>query len=184
MLDKRTLAPAGSMEPPGECQPVRNAPLLTASGKPPDGEERDIQETLPRYCVLVIDHSLTMRTIIKTCLARAGFRVFAFPNGVEALRWLDSPQASAPGLILLDTDVPRIEWYTLVQILRKRPACIHAVLVILSRRDGLVDRIKARLAGAQSYIVKPFRTQELVCIVQRYLQLPASAVAGQKSEGR
>ncbi len=180
-MNTRTLVPPGPIAPRGERLPVRNAPFFTASGTPPDGEKVDAQEAHPPYGVLVIDRSLTVRMIVKTCLTRAGFRVCDFPDGLQALRWLDDPQAFVPDLIVLDTDIPRMDWYTFIRILQKKPACLHTVLVMLSCRDGLVDRLKARLAGAQSYIVKPFRTQDFVSVIQHCLQHPAHEVSAAKS---
>ena len=44
---------------------------------------------------------------------------------------------------------------------------------MLSRRDSVIDRLKGRLAGAKDYITKPFKTQEIVAIVQEQLNVPA-----------
>ncbi len=63
----------------------------------------------PGYRVLVIDPSLTVRTILRVCLGRAGFLVFDFPDGVEALRWLRSPQVMPIDVTLVDTDTPKID---------------------------------------------------------------------------
>ena len=123
----------------------------------------------PGYRALVIDPSLTVRTILRVCLGRAGFLVVDFPDGVEALRWLRSPQALPLDVALVDTDTPKIDGFTLIQRVKEQPACTHIVLIMLSHRDGLLDRIKARVAGAHVYVVKPFRTQDLLREMQRIL---------------
>ena len=46
---------------------------------------------------------------------------------------------------------------------------------MLSRRDSVIDRLKGRLAGAKDYITKPFKTQEVVSIVQEQLNVPAAS---------
>ncbi len=45
------------------------------------------------------------------------------------------------------------------------------VIVILSRHDGVIDRLKARLAGTQAYLTKPFTTQMIVDVVNNSLGL-------------
>jgi twitching motility two-component system response regulator PilG len=171
MIDKRALSSVGRSEPYSEALPVLKTTSLALPEEPPGGENASSLGMQSHYCALVIEGSLTVRTIIRICLRRAGLLVFDFPDGLQALRWLGSSQACMPDLILLDTDIPP-DWYTIVRSLQKQPACLHTMLVLLSRRDGLVDHLKARLAGARAYIAKPFRTQELLEVVQRCLRFP------------
>ena len=42
--------------------------------------------------------------------------------------------------------------------------------MILSQRDGLLDRIKGKLVGAHAYLTKPFKTQEILSLVQALLE--------------
>jgi DNA-binding response OmpR family regulator len=46
------------------------------------------------------------------------------------------------------------------------------VIVMLSARTGILDRLKGRLAGADEYLTKPFKTQTMLAIVQTYLGSP------------
>lgn len=124
------------------------------------------------YRVLVIEPSPTIRTILRVCLGRAGFLVFDFPDGVEALRWFHSPQAVPLDVALVETDLPTMDWLTLIRHVKGHPACAHMTLLMLSSRDGVLDRLKARVAGARGYVVKPFRTQDLLREVQRSLVVP------------
>jgi CheY-like chemotaxis protein len=118
---------------------------------------------------MIIDGSLTVRMVMKTCLKRAGLEVFDFPDGIQALRWLrNTEEALSFDLIFLDLEVPKMDWYLVMQQLKAHPACNDTILVMLSRHDGLLDRLKARLAGAHSYLAKPFRTQELLTIIQHH----------------
>ncbi len=56
------------------------------------------------------------------------------------------------------------------------------MLVILSRRDGVLDRIKGRLAGAHAYVTKPFTTQTIIALVQAHLGVAAvGEAAAQRS---
>ena len=124
--------------------------------------------------VMVIDDSTTVRKIIETCLGREGFEVIGFPDGVEAIRWLTSPGAHVPDLVILDIGLPKMDGYEVARRLKAKPQFANTVIVMLSRRDGMIDRLKGRLAGAKDYITKPFKTQDIVDIAQTYLSVPTT----------
>jgi twitching motility two-component system response regulator PilG len=67
-----------------------------------------------------------------------------------------------PCVIFIDLQLPGMDGLQVVKLLRQRPAFARTKLVILSRRAGLVDRLFARLAGADAYLVKPVRTEVLL----------------------
>ena len=122
-----------------------------------------------RLLALVIDDSLTMRKILETCLGREGYEVKSFEDGVEALRWLDSEQARPPALIFVDLGLPRLDGYEVLRRLKGRAVLTRSILVVLSKREGVLDRLKARLAGAHVYLTKPCRTSAILSLVQTAL---------------
>jgi len=123
--------------------------------------------------VMIIDDSTTVRKIIETCLRRQGFQVLGFPDGVEAMRWLMEPTSCVPDLVLLDIGLPKMDGYEIARRLKIKPQFSNTVIVMLSRRDGMIDRLKGRLAGAKDYITKPFKTQDIISVTESYLGVPA-----------
>ena len=119
--------------------------------------------------VMVIDDSPTIGKILEVCLRRAGYDVKSFLDGVEALCWLNTAEAHIPDLVFIDLGLPKLDGYEVIRLLKARPALKHAILVILSRRDGVLDRLKGRLVGAHAYLTKPFKTQEILAVVQAHL---------------
>ena len=119
--------------------------------------------------VMVIDDSLVIRKILETCLHRAGYEVKSFPDGVEALCWLNTTEARIPDLVVVDVGLPKLDGYQVIQQIKVRPALERTKLVILSRRDGVLDRLKGRMVGAHAYLTKPFRTQTILEVVQLHL---------------
>lgn len=119
--------------------------------------------------VMVIDDSATVRKIIETCLKREGFEVKSFEDGVEAMQWLTSAEAHIPDVVLLDIGLPKMDGYEVARHLKAKPWFSNTVIVMLSRRDGVLDRLKGRLAGAKDYMVKPFKTQDIVSVVQSHI---------------
>ncbi len=128
--------------------------------------------------ILVIDDSLTVRKIVEVTLQRADFAVLSFADGLTALRWLASAEATHPALVLLDIELPGMDGYEVARYLRTLPRGVLTRLVMLSRRDGVVDRLKSRLVGAQEHLCKPFKVADLLAVVQATLGLPTSPVKG------
>jgi DNA-binding response OmpR family regulator len=122
--------------------------------------------------VLVIDDSITICKIIEVCLHRAGYEVKCFPDGVQAMQWLHSGEARTPDLIFVDLGLPKMDGYSVIRHFRAEPAFGQTIFVIISRRDGKIDKLKGRLVGAHAYLTKPFKTAELLAIVQSHLGAP------------
>ncbi len=125
--------------------------------------------------IMVIDDSPTVRKIIETCLRREDFDVRGFTDGVEAMHWItNAPEARIPDLVLLDINLPKMDGYEVARRFKTKAAFNNTVIIMLSRRDSVIDRLKGRLAGAKDYITKPFKTQEIVSIVQEQLNVHAA----------
>ena len=118
--------------------------------------------------MVVIDDSLVMRKIIETCLHRVGHRVTSFGDPVSALRALFVTQTVAlPDLLIVDIGLPHLDGYDVIK--RLRNTYKQTPIIAISGRDGVLDRLKARVAGANTYLTKPFRPRELVELVQQLL---------------
>jgi twitching motility two-component system response regulator PilG len=123
--------------------------------------------------VMVIDDSLTVRKIIETSLRREGIASVSYADGIEALRALNEKRHAVPDLVILDIGLPKMDGYEIARHLKAKPQFSNTVIVMLSSRDGVIDRLKGRLVGAKDYITKPFRTQEVMSVVQSHLKIPS-----------
>ncbi|QBD80446.1 response regulator [Ktedonosporobacter rubrisoli] len=121
--------------------------------------------------ILIADDSPTVRKILEITLRRAGYTVYAFPDGVCMLQWLRN-SGKIPPLIFLDLVMPRLDGYQVATWLRKQPAFATTVLVLHTRRSGLLDRLKARLLGIEAYLTKPSTTQEILALAACYCTFP------------
>ena len=74
-----------------------------------------------------------------------------------------------PDLILLDIGMPNLDGYQLCSLLRNHALFKLTPIVIVTGKEGFIDRAKARLVGATDYITKPFTQSELLKIAFRYL---------------
>ncbi|MGH2508293.1 MAG: response regulator [Ktedonobacteraceae bacterium] len=118
--------------------------------------------------ILIIEDSATVQAVLSVHLRGAGYQCVTFAHGVNALRWLHQ-QTQVPALLLLDLSLPGMDGYQVMQQIRANP-CWHAMAVVmLTGRDGVTDRLKGRVAGAQAYLTKPFLVQNLLAVVQETL---------------
>jgi twitching motility two-component system response regulator PilG len=123
----------------------------------------------PMSCVAIIDDSVVVRKIVETSMSRVGVSCLSFRDGYEALRVFQTQLSRPPDLVFLDINLPLIDGFDLLRLLKNQPGFEQMVIVILSSRDSVLDRVKCRLAGARAYLVKPFRTQDLLAVVALYL---------------
>jgi len=123
--------------------------------------------------VLVIDDSSTIRRTAEIFLSQAGYRVVLAEDGFEALAKVGD---TFPDLIFCDILMPRLDGYQTCSLIKKSPR-FHAIPVImLSSRDGVFDRSRGRLVGAQDHLAKPFTRDALLQAVQACL--PCLATEG------
>ena len=121
-----------------------------------------------RLRVMVLDTSKTSRKILEVILRREGHRVVCFDDPVEALRFLS--RHGPADLLFLSLDLPRIDGLDVLKYVKGQPR-FHTMIPIalLGERDGILERIKARLAGAQLVVIKPLVRQQIVALVAAYL---------------
>src|SRR5215469_1866109 len=123
--------------------------------------------------VMVIDDSLTVRKIMETSLRREGFASVSYPDGIEALRALNEGRHRIPDLVLLDIGLPKMDGYEVARHLKTKQQYGNTTIVMISKRDGVIDRLKGRLAGAKDYLTKPLKTQDVMSIVHSHLSTRA-----------
>jgi twitching motility two-component system response regulator PilG len=138
---------------------------------PADGEaiahKREMQinqDRVPR--IVCIDDGLTVRQAVEDILNRHGYEVTAISNPLKALSLVFQLK---PDLILCDIAMPELDGYELCTMLRRSTAFRGTPIVMLTGKDGFIDRVKARMVGATDYLTKPFGEGELLMLVERYV---------------
>lgn len=117
--------------------------------------------------VQVVDDSLSMRKVLSSALEKAGYRVRTSKDGQEALETI---QQNAPDLIIMDIEMPRMDGYELTALLKGREAYYNIPIVMLTSRAGVKHRQKAEEVGADGFLVKPYKEEELLQIVATLLE--------------
>jgi two-component system chemotaxis sensor kinase CheA len=108
--------------------------------------------------ILVVEDSITTRTLEKNVLAAAGYRVEAVADGLAAWELLHavSPAGGHPAvdLVVADIEMPRMDGLELTRRIRADPRLEVLPVVLVTSRDSREDRERGAQAGADAYIVK------------------------------
>ena len=129
--------------------------------------------------VVVIDDSPTIRKIMELTLQRMDLRVVSAASGVAGLAAVAEHN---PVLIFLDIVLPNVNGYQLCQVIKRNPRYQHIPVIMLSGKDGLFDKVRGRLAGANDYITKPFEPGAVLAAVRKH-RPPAAPAAARVAAG-
>jgi uncharacterized protein (TIGR02266 family) len=116
--------------------------------------------------VLVVDDSETYREQAAKTMRAEGHRVTTATNGLEAL---GVALRQAPDIILSDVNMPVMDGWQFLRMLRSRPSVANVPVVFLTTLGGESERLKGYQLGVDDYIPKPFDERELVLRVTRIL---------------
>ena len=118
--------------------------------------------------VVCIDDGATIRKTVEYILNQHGYQVTAIDNPLKALSLVFQLK---PDLILCDIAMPELDGYEICAMLRKSTAFRQTPIVMLTGKDGFIDRVKARMVGATDYLTKPFGESELLMLLEKYVGL-------------
>ena len=115
--------------------------------------------------VLVIDDSNTIRRSAEIFLKQGGHDVLLAEDGFDALAKVNDYQ---PQLIFCDILMPRLDGYQTCAIIKRNAKYAGVPVVMLSSKDGVFDKARGRMVGAQDYLTKPFTKDQLLQAVRQF----------------
>lgn len=121
--------------------------------------------------IVCIDDDVTVGKTVEYILTPQGYRSTVIGDPLEALSVVFKLQ---PDLILCDIAMPQLDGYELCAMLRSSTAFRQTPIVMLTGKEGFVDRLRARMVGATDYLTKPFGANELLMLIEKYIGLPLS----------
>lgn len=153
----------------GWVQLLYSGPVATTTGR----ESALFPETSSKSIVFIDDGVATCKAV-EYSLKQNGYAVAAISNPVKALSLVFELK---PDLILCDIAMPELDGYEICAMLRRSTAFRQTPIVMLTSKDGFIDRVKARMVGATDYLTKPFGDSELLMLVEKYLGSAATVKA-------
>jgi two-component system, OmpR family, alkaline phosphatase synthesis response regulator PhoP len=121
--------------------------------------------------ILAVDDDDRIRRLVQFNLQRAGYRVSAAADGLEALEQIGQER---PDLVLLDITMPRLDGIELLRRLRADPDTVALPVILLTAKAQDEDILEGKRSGADYYLTKPFSPVELLSVVREALGAPGS----------
>lgn len=109
--------------------------------------------------ILIIEDEDRLRTILGYRLAHNGYNVLFASDGEQGLKCV---QDYHPDLVILDLMLPKLPGEEVCKEIRKDLDCCDIPIIMLTAKGTDTDRIIGRVVGANSYMVKPFDSHQLL----------------------
>jgi DNA-binding response OmpR family regulator len=117
--------------------------------------------------VVVVEDDANIADLLDLYLRQAGFRVLQAASGERAL---ELTRDHDPDLLVLDIGLPGIDGLEVCRRLRSTPRTASIPVLLLTARDGELDRVEGLELGADDYVTKPFSPREVVARVKAILR--------------
>lgn len=113
--------------------------------------------------ILLVEDEKNIILAVKMCLKKEGYDVVVVEDGVSAI---DKAFDEKPELILLDILIPKMNGFLVCEALRDEDETKEIPIVMLSAKAEEADIQRAMQLGANDYLVKPFKPQELLAKIK------------------
>ena len=129
----------------------------------------------PRPVILLVDDNPHDVVLIRLAFRRVGIidTIHLVKDGDEAMRYIkgegaysDRHQFPTPTLVLLDLKMPQTSGFDVLQWIRGQPALAQVVIVVMSGSKNDADIDRAYALGANSYLIKPSRFEDMVKMME------------------
>src|SRR5688572_21720432 len=120
--------------------------------------------------VLLVEDEEPLRRVLRDLLERDGFTVVEAADGVQAL---DEVDRSAPDVLVLDLNLPRLDGYGVLSHLRARPSTAKLPVIVLTAKGDEDNEVRVFETGANDFLTKPFRPRALSARLRALLKMKA-----------
>ncbi|UCF78500.1 MAG: response regulator [Candidatus Eiseniibacteriota bacterium] len=117
--------------------------------------------------ILVVEDDTNIRNVLRLQLEDAGYEITAVEDGIKAL---EQVERETPDLILLDIMMPKMDGYEVCRRLRRDFHTSRVPIIMLTAKTTLGEKVEGFEHGANDYLTKPYRLEELLARVKSALQ--------------
>lgn len=114
--------------------------------------------------ILIVEDDKNLSDLMKLELTYEGFEVFTAYDGQEALSKFS---LTNPDLILLDVMLPKLNGYQVIREIRKTS---QVPVIFVTAKDETFDKVNGLNSGADDYVSKPFKIEELIARINAILR--------------
>jgi len=115
---------------------------------------------------MIVDDSLTVRKITEGLLSRYQYDIVTASDGVVAL---EKMKKNLPDIILMDVEMPNMDGFELLRVMKKDPSLVKIPIIMITSRSGDKHKQKAISLGADLYLTKPFKEEELIASIKQLI---------------
>jgi two-component system chemotaxis response regulator CheY len=115
--------------------------------------------------ILTVDDSISVRQVVSFALRDAGYDTVEATDGRDALTKL----SGAMSLVITDLNMPNMDGMQLIKHIRGGATNKYVPIIVLTTESQPAKKQEAKAAGATGWIVKPFRPEQLLAVVQKVL---------------
>ncbi len=119
-----------------------------------------------RKTILLVEDEKNVILAVKTCLEVAEYKVLIVENGEKAL---ERAKGEKPDAIILDLMLPDVNGFQVCQQLKGMEETKDIPIIVLTAKTGEEDKERAWEAGADSYLTKPIRPEQLWQEIQKFV---------------
>jgi two-component system cell cycle response regulator DivK len=116
--------------------------------------------------ILVVEDQEDNRQILRDLLANAGYRLTEAENGEQALAAVEQ---QPPDLILMDIQLPVLDGYEATRRIKANPSLRTIPIIAVTSYALSGDEDKARAAGCDDFVPKPYSPRQLLIKIREYL---------------
>jgi two-component system, cell cycle response regulator DivK len=117
--------------------------------------------------ILVVEDQEDNRQILRDLLASAGFEMIEAEDGEQALV---KAAEHKPDLVLMDIQLPLLDGYEATRRIKADPQLQHIPVIVVTSYALSGDEEKARAAGCDAYVAKPYSPRALLAKIREYLK--------------
>lgn len=121
--------------------------------------ERVTQQQKPKKKVLVVDDEVDLAQLLSFHLVQAGYTVVMAHDGEEGYQKYEQEQ---PDLIILDLKMPKLNGFEVCRKIRREKKDTQIPIIMLTALQDDADRLIGKVVGAQRYMTKPFKMDDLL----------------------
>ena len=118
------------------------------------------------HLIACVDDSLAVYKNLEKIITDYGYRSFGVQ---DPLKIIPSLIRNKPDLIFLDLVMPVTNGYEVCEQIRKTPSLANVPIIILTGSDGLIDRFRTKLVGANGFLGKPIQPEQILKKIDKYL---------------
>jgi two-component system cell cycle response regulator DivK len=116
--------------------------------------------------ILVVEDQEDNRQILRDLLTNAGYNMIEAENGEEAIA---AASAGRPDLILMDIQLPILDGYEATRRIKADPSLNAIPIIVVTSYALSGDEGKARAAGCDDYVTKPYSPRALLAKIREHL---------------